>query len=108
MSTSEFRYNKKRKHYAYLFKIVGFRRKNMLISSKPFVIKHKHGRIKIIAKNTKLYKHPNKKKEGVFYIIPFIYLDEISSFGNTVYSEWVFDVNDKRTIKRLKKRKQTK
>lgn len=108
MSTSEFRYNKKRKHYSYLFKVVGFRRKNILISSKPFVVKHKHGRIKIIANNIKLHKHPNKQKNGVFYIIPFIYLDDISSFGNTIYSEWVFDINDKRIIKRLKRRKQTK
>ena len=44
MSISEFRYNKKRKHYAYLFKTIGLKRKNILITSKPFVIKHKNGR----------------------------------------------------------------
>ena len=41
MSRSEFRYNKKRKHYAYLFKDVGSRRKNIVLSSKPFRIEHK-------------------------------------------------------------------
>ena len=36
MSASEFRYNKKRKHYSYIFKIVGTYRKNIVLSSKPF------------------------------------------------------------------------
>ena len=38
MSISEFRYNKKRRHYAYIFKKIGAARKNILISSKPLMI----------------------------------------------------------------------
>lgn len=56
MSKSEFRYNKKRKHYSYLFKDIGQLRKNLLLSSKQ-TRKH-HGKRK---KNVKLYRHPNKK-----------------------------------------------
>ena len=38
MSLSEFRFNKKRKHYAYLFKQIGLFRKNILFTSKPIRI----------------------------------------------------------------------
>ena len=41
MSLSEFRWNKRRKHYAYLFKKVGTKRFNILISSKALVVKKK-------------------------------------------------------------------
>ena len=37
MSRNEFRWNKKRKHYAYLHKDIGTKRINILISSKPIV-----------------------------------------------------------------------
>ena len=35
MSRSEFKWNKKRKHYAYLFKDIGDKRKNLLLHSDP-------------------------------------------------------------------------
>ena len=35
MSRSEFRWNKKRRHYAYQFKDAGRRRKNLLLHSDP-------------------------------------------------------------------------
>ena len=41
MSRSEFRYNRKRKHYSYLFKDVGSKRKNIILSSKPVRKEHK-------------------------------------------------------------------
>ena len=41
MSLSEFRFNKKRKHYAYLFKDIGTKKLNLLITSKPVVLKKK-------------------------------------------------------------------
>ena len=103
MSRSEFRWNKKRKHYAYLFKDIGNKSKNILISSKPFVLKHKNGKIRIIAKNILLVRHPNKKKRGSFYVIPIVYIDDITSFDVFVYDNWAFDINDKRRIKRIKK-----
>ena len=40
MSRSEFRWNKKRKHYAYLFKDIGRKRLNLLISSKSVMLGH--------------------------------------------------------------------
>ena len=97
MSTSEFRYNKKRKHYAYLFKTVGSRRLNIIISSKPFRKEHKR-----IKKNVSLSKHPNPNSNKKAFIIPIVYKDEIISFDSRVL-KWVFHRNDKRKIKRLKK-----
>ncbi len=40
MSRSKFRFNKKRKHYAYLFKDLGSYRKNLILSTKPFRVFH--------------------------------------------------------------------
>ena len=106
MSTSEFRYNKKRKHYAYIFKAHGFKRKNILISSKPLMIekKHKKNRLKTkITINIILYRHPNPSKEGSYYVIPKIYVDDITAFDSVVLKKWTFDKNDKRKIKRIKR-----
>ena len=97
MARSEFRYNKKRKHYAYLFKDVGSRRKNVVLTSKPYRKEHKR-----LKKNVKLFKHPNPNIDKQTYIIPILYSDESSSF-EAVKTSWIFDPNDKRKIKRNKK-----
>ena len=99
MSRSEFRYNKKRKHYAYLFKDVGEYRKNILLSTKPLRIVH--GKQK---RNVLLFKHPDRKQTIVVYVIPYVYIDHFSSFDSEILF-WFFDKNDKRKIKRIKKRK---
>ena len=101
MSRSEFRWNKKRKHYAYLHKDIGRKRKNILITSKEFV--KRKGKVVII--NVRLYRHPNKNKTGIYFVIPRNYLDDISSFDEKVFSKWKFDKHDKRKIKRIKKNK---
>ena len=107
MSRSEFRYNKKRKHYAYLFKDLGSKRMNILISTKPIMTERKHWQTQSIKirKNVALYHHPNPKKEGQFYLIPIIYLDDIGMFDDKLYLTWSFTKHDKRKVKRLKKRK---
>ena len=105
MSRSEFRWNKKRKHYAYLFKDKGDYRKNLLLSSKPIMIekKHKKNRIKTrITINIALHHHPNILKNDKFYVIPIVYIDNKDSFDVVVLKTWTFDKNDKRKIKRLK------
>ena len=99
MSRSEFRYNKKRKHYAYLFKDIGNRRKNIILTSKAY--RKYHQKYK---KNIKLNKHPNIKIIKEVYVIPIIYIDDISSFDIKVL-QWSFDKNDKRIIKRIIKHK---
>ena len=106
MSRSEFRWNKKRKHYAYLFKDTGIKRKNMLITSKECVIKHKRGKIKKVMDNIPLTHHPNSEKQGDFFVIPKVYVDEENSFEETIY-QWKWDINDKRKIKRIKKGRRT-
>ena len=101
MSISEFRWNKKRKHYSYIFKKLGQRRKNMLISTKPYV--YRKGKKPIV--NIPLYRHPNPDRTGKYYLIPRNYLDDYSCFEDKVYQKWEFDINDKRKIKRIKKNK---
>ena len=64
MSRSEFRYNRKRKHYSYLFKDVGSKRKNIILSSKP--VRKEHKKIK---RNVKLYKNPNPNMNSDSYVI---------------------------------------
>ena len=99
MSTSEFRYYKKRKHYAYLFKAIGLYRKNILLSSKS--LRMWRGKKK---KNIKLFKHPNPNSQLIIYVIPVVYLDRVDCF----YSKslcWSFHPNDKRKVKRIKRSK---
>ena len=101
MARSEFRWNKKRRHYAYLHKDVGYKRKNILISSKP-TVKNRSG--KSIVTNVPLYHHPNGNKDGEYYVVPRNYFDDESSFDEKVYP-WKWHKNDKRKIKRIKKNK---
>ena len=102
MSRSEFRYNKRRKHYAYLFKDVGSRRKNIVLTSKPVRYFHNKAR-----NNVKLYKHPNPNSSKQAYLIPIVYNDESSSFEEKKLN-WRFDPNDKRKVKRIKKKHKIK
>ena len=98
MSISEFRYNKKRKHYSYIFKDVGSKRKNIILSSKPVRKEHKK-----VRRNIKLYKHPNPKANKDVYLIPKVYIDENVSFDKK-REGWKFHPNDKRIVKRIKKK----
>ncbi len=105
MARSEFRWNKKRKHYAYLHKDLGNKRKNILISSQPVMIeKKKKGKTRI-TNNIPLYHHPNPNKTGQFYLIPKNYVDDVASFDEHIYQNWSFNKNDKQKVKRIKKNK---
>ena len=97
MSRSGFRYNRKRKHYSYLFKDLGTKRKIIILSSKPFRKVRKK-----IKKNIKLYRHPNPCSNKEVCVIPFVYIDDITSFEEKKRN-WKFHPNDKRIIKRIKK-----
>ena len=82
-----------------MFKDIGFLVLNIVISSKPTRIVN--GKIK---KNINLFRHPNPSNMSKVYLIPFVYIDALDSFGEKLYP-WGFDINDKRIVKRLKKRK---
>ena len=100
MSRSEFRWNKKRKHYSYLFKDVGQQKMNLLLHTKGFLeIKRKNGKIRQI-NFIPLSKRPDGKEGPTIFVEPKIYVDE--NFSERQYN-WKFDINDKRKIKRLKK-----
>lgn len=101
MAISEFRYNKKRKHYSYIYGQKGDLRKNLLFTSKSVRRVTTHGKTRII-KNHRLYKNPNPNKTDVQYVMNKRCLDHKDSFAN-LKSNWSFDKKDKRTIKRLKK-----
>ena len=99
MALSEFRYNKKRKHYSYLFKSAGPFRKCILFTTKPTRIWKKKTK-----NNYRLFKHPNPSCEKTVYVIPRIYVDHAKSFHKDSLN-WQFDRNDKRRIKRIIKEK---
>ena len=99
MSISEFRWNKKRKHYCYIFQNDFLKRLNILISTKPFIMR----KGKKAIKNIPLFRHPNPKKSGCFYLVPRIYADHYKCFDDKQYDSWNFDLNDKRKVKRIKK-----
>ena len=101
MSRSEFRWNKKRKHYAYLFKDKGNFVFSIVITTKPYRLVH--GKAKA---NVRLLKHPNPRSNKIAFLIPYVYVDDLVSFFEKVY-KWQFDRNDKRKVKRIKKRLQT-
>ena len=104
MSISEFRYNRRRKHFSYIFGKNGNSRKHILISSKSKrKIKNKNGKYKV-KDNVKLFKHPNPLKKDDSYVIPDILYDDISTFDE-VKKTWKFHKYDKRKIKRIKKGK---
>ena len=111
MSRSEFRWNKKRKHYAYLFKDVKDFRKNILLHSDPSNKSgwNKEKQSEFNKKHIKLFKHPNKNKNKceVWYVETRIYIDHKNVFDKRIYY-WVWDKNDKRKIKRIKKRRRTR
>lgn len=103
MAISEFRYNKKRKHYSYIYGKKGEFRQNLLLSSKPTRRIKKRNRVKII-NNIKLQRHPNPNCKDDEYIMNKKHLDHVNDFGR-VLNNWSFDKNDKRIVKRLKKGK---
>lgn len=104
MALSEFRYNKKRKHFSYIFGKKGNKRKNILLSSKSQrKEKKKKGKYKIYD-NVKLTINPNPNNNESSYLINKIYLDDNTSFGN-VKSNWKFHPYDRLKVKKIKKSK---
>ena len=103
-----FRFNKKRKHYAYIFKIKNGYCLNILLTTQSKSIHKKHGKTKVV-NNIKVYKHPNSKISNVvIYIYNHSpYVDSLESFSRKEL-DWIWDINDKRNVKRMKKYKKNK
>lgn len=99
MAKSEFRYNKKRKHYSYIFKQRDNKYKNILLSTKPNV-KEKHNKKIKMRKNIKLYHHPDINNQNDTYLINKVYEDYTNSFDKE--KDWNWNINDKRKVKRIK------
>lgn len=100
----KFLYNKKRKHYSYIFKVRNGYCLNILLTTEAESKQKKHKKEKIV-NNIKLYKYPNKNS----ILKVFIYNrspcnDHESSFDKKVLNG-IWDVNDKRKVKRMKKYK---
>ena len=106
MSKDEFRWNKKRKHYAYLFKKLGDYRINILLTTDPIFRNKKKGKL-VIRKNICLFKQTNplyfNNKVKCYIINHKPYIDNKNSFFPKAYYKWKWDKNDKRIIKRFKK-----
>ena len=99
-----FRYNKKRRHYSYIFKLSGNYCLNLLLTTDPQSKHKKHNKV-IVVKNIRLYKHPNKRSNVIVYIYKHRpYCDYLTSFSEKNL-DWKWDINDKRKVKRMKKYK---
>lgn len=102
-----FRYNKKRKHYSYIYKITNDYCFNILLTTQQFSIQKKHGKEKLV-KNIKLYKHPNGKSNKFAFLYNHSpYVDKVTSFDAKTLL-WKWNVNDKRKVKRIIKYKKYK
>ena len=103
-----FKFNKKRKHYAYIYRIKNGWCYNIILTTQESSIQKKHGKTQLI-KNIRLFRHPNPNKQG---LIVFIYnhppyIDFIDSFDFKEL-KWKWHSNDKRKVKRFKKYKKYK
>ena len=106
MNHDEFRWNKKRKHYAYLISGSDLLIPNILITSKPIMVEKKNKKKTRITINIPLCRHPNSNKNGQFFLIPIIYFDSIESFDKNVFKNWAFDKSDIEKVENIKKNKQ--
>lgn len=98
----KFRFNKKRKHYSYIFKVKNGYCLNILLTTEPSSKQKKHKKERII-RNIRLYKHPNRNSAiEVFIYNHSPYRDSEKSFDSKNLN-WIWDVNDKRKVKRMKK-----
>lgn len=101
---TEFRYNRKRKHYSYIYGFKGDYRQNLLLSTKPTRKVKRKGKTKII-NNVKLIKHPNPNKlKEDSYLITKRYLDHKDNFGPSK-KNWFFSILDRLKVKKIKKGK---
>ena len=101
----EFRYNRKRKHYSYVFKRTNDVYYNLLLSSKPTEVKTREKR-KVVYNNVPLTAHPNPNKPNVKqWIMPKVRKDK--GFEKTFDKKlnWSFHPQDKWKIKKIKKGK---
>lgn len=98
----KFWYNRKRKHYSYVYKIINDYCANILLTTKAESKQKKHRKSKIV-KNIKLFRHPNKNSVSDVYIYNHPpYYDQKKSFDERKLN-WCWDINDKRKVKRMKK-----
>lgn len=105
MAISEFRYNRKRKHYAYIYGKKGDLRKNLLLSFSPTRKVKKRNGTKKVVKNVKLQRNPNPLVNEPTYVMTKRCTDHKDKFGEKVFTDWSFSPDDRRVIKRLKKGK---
>lgn len=97
---TEFRYNRKRKHYSYIYRHLGNYRRNLLISTKPVRKIKNNGKVKTI-KNIELEKHPNPNSNKKVFIINKSYTDHKNVFDYNL-KNWKFYKIDRLKVKRIK------
>lgn len=93
MRKSEFRFNRRRKHPAYVYKEVNGKYYSILIT---------HAKQTRNKKNIELHQNPNPKDSSKAYLIKSVVSDKTSSYDKPKRG-WFFNRNDKRKVKRIKK-----
>ena len=96
----EFRYNKRRGHYSYIYDEDGDNRKNLLLSTKP-TRKTKSGGKEYSAKNIKLDKHPNPNSNKDVWVMTRRFVDNKKAFSKNAYKNWKFTKSDKMKIDKI-------
>ena len=107
MSKSEFKYNKKRKHYSYSHKKCGVKEEKHPYFFKTICKKEQKGKGKDNSKKYSSASSSKSKKRRSILCYSKNYLDDSESFDSIQYN-WCWDRNDKRKIKRIKKLKNKK
>ena len=90
----EFRYNKRRGHYSYIYEEDGELRRNLLLSTKPQRKIKRDGKT-LFVDNVKLDKHPNPKSNKDVWLINRRFVDKKNAFETNARKNWKFKRSDK-------------
>ncbi len=96
MAISEFRFNKRKKHPAYVFKKKKDKYYSLTITHSPKTRNRK---------NIKLYENPSPEDKRAAYVVKKVAKDNVKSYDKKPLPGWKFHTYDRRNIKRLKKNK---
>ena len=100
MSKQEFRYNKRRGHYSYIYAEDGDNRKNLLLSTKENKKVNRKGKVHIVD-NVKLDKHPNPNSNKDVWVMTRRFVDNKKAFSKNAYKNWKFTKSDKMKVDKI-------
>lgn len=97
MRKQEFRYNKRRGHYSYIYEEDGDVRKHLMLSTKDSQKVKRKGNVYIV-KNVKLDKHPNPKSNKNVWVMTRRFVDKKNAFDKNARKNWKLTKSDKTKV----------